>query len=159
MIFVTLGTQDVPFTRLVKEIDKLVSEKVIKEKVVVQAGNIKQKFNNVKLLDYVPMEEFKTYVEESSYLIVHGGVGSILDGLKNHKKVIAVPRLSKYKEQTNDHQVQIVNDFSERGFIIGCKEVSNLKAAIESLDNFKPKKYKSNNEKFVKLIEDYIDRN
>ena len=96
-------------------------------------------------------------ISNCDLLITHGGVGSILTGLKHGKKIIAVPRLSKYGEHNNDHQLQLVDKFSKEGYIIPCYEMNKLSSCIESSQNFSVKKYKSNNYNFTKLIKGYID--
>ena len=58
MILVTLGTQDKPFTRLLKKIDDLIDKGIIKDKVVVQAGTTKYESNNMEIMDLIPMDEF-----------------------------------------------------------------------------------------------------
>lgn len=159
MILVTLGTQDKEFTRLLKEIDRLINKKIIKEEVIVQAGYTKYKSKNMKIFDYVSKEEFQKYVEEASLIITHAGVGTIFDALMKNKKIIAVPRLSKYKEHNNDHQLEIVQEFSEKDLIIPVHEMKELEEALKKAKKFKPSKYESNNKNMVKLISDYIDRN
>lgn len=159
MIFVTLGTQDKPFDRIVKEIDELVSKKVIKEEVIIQCGSSNYKPQHCKIITFVPFEEFTNYIKKSSFIICHGGVGSILDGLKNDKKVIAVPRLAKYKEQQNDHQLQIIEQFSKLSLIVPCISEKDLAKCIKKVDSFTPGTYKSNNDNFVNLITNYIDNN
>lgn len=159
MIFVTVGTQDVPFDRLIKAVDKLVKNGVIKDEVVIQSGCSKFSSKRVKVVNYMEPDEFKNFMKRASVVITHGGVGTILDGLKNNKTVIAVPRLARYKEHTNDHQLQIINKFSNMGYIIPCKDISKLETCLSDARIFRPKKYKSNTENFVKLIEDYIDNN
>ena len=104
MILVTLGTQDKSFDRLLKAIDKEIENKNIKEKVIVQAGYTKYKSDNMKIFDLVSEEELEKLVKKCDLLITHGGVGSILLGIRNNKKVIAAARLKKYGEHTNDHQ-------------------------------------------------------
>ncbi len=158
MILVTLGTQDKSFKRLLKAIDKCIDEKKIKDKVIVQAGYTKYKSKNMEIFDLVPMEEFNKLIEECDLLITHGGVGSILQGLKKNKKVIASPRLAKYKEHTNDHQIQIVKDFKERGYILELSDLSKLDEVLQEAKDFKPKKYTSNNKNFTKLISNYIEK-
>ena len=111
----------------------------------------------MEIFDFVNPSDMKDYIKKSKYIITHGGVGSILDSLKCNKKVIAVARLSKYKEHTNDHQLQIIDEFTKLGYIIDGS--NNLEKAIKNLDNFKLNKYQSNNENFIKLISDYIDNN
>lgn len=159
MILVTLGTQDKEFTRLLKEVDKLINKKIIKEEVIVQAGYTKYKSKNMKIFDYVSKEEMKKLIKDSNYIISHAGVGTVFDALKRNKKVIAVPRLSKYNEHNNDHQLEIVEELSKKNLIIPAYDTSNLKEAIKKIDKFKPSKYESNNKNMVKLIEDYIDNN
>ena len=118
MIFVTLGTQDKSFSRLLKAIDKEIEKGNIKDKVVVQAGFTKYKSKNMEIFDLIPADKFDQYIEKSDLVITHGGAGSILTALKKNKKVIAAARLSKYKEHTNDHQIQIVKEFSDEGYIL-----------------------------------------
>ena len=98
-------------------------------------------------------------IKECDLLITHGGVGSILTGLKNDKKVIAAARLSKYKEHMNDHQLQIIEKFSKSGYILELKDFDKLDEVIQQAKKFKPKKYQSNTDKMVKLIDNFIEKN
>ena len=50
-------------------------------------------------------------------------------------------------------------EFAKEGYIICLEDFSSLGDIIKSIDKFKPKKYKSNNDNFVKLVEDFIDKN
>ena len=156
MIFVTLGTQDKSFDRLLKAIDKEIENGNIKEKVIVQAGYTKYESHNMEIFDLLPAEEFEKYFDEADLIITHGGVGSILSGIKKNKKVIAAARLSKYKEHTNDHQKQIIEEFSSKGYILELKDFNKLGLLIQKSSSFKPKKFESNTENMVKLIENYI---
>lgn len=157
MIFVTLGTNDESFVRLLKAIDKEIENGIIKEKVVVQAGCTKYKSKNMEILDLVPRDEFEKLISECDLLITHGGVGSILTGINKGKKVIAVPRLAKYNEHGNDHQLQIVENFSKRKYILSCKDLNKLGKTIEKAKTFKPQKFVSNTNNIINMIEDYID--
>ena len=157
MILVTLGTQDKSFKRLLEAIDKQVMLGNIKDKIIVQAGHTKYKSSNMKIFDFIPYDEFDDYIKKCDLLITHGGVGSIITGLKNGKKVIAAPRLSEYGEHTNDHQLQIIDNFSENGYILGLYDFDKLDEILKESINFKPRKYKSNTKNMIKLIEEYID--
>ncbi|MBQ6840656.1 MAG: hypothetical protein IJO63_00875 [Bacilli bacterium] len=159
MVFVTLGSQDKQFLRLVKEVDKLVKEKVITDEVIVQAGVTKLDTNRIKILDYIDVSDFQKYMNESDYIIAHGGVGSILDAMKLGKKIIAVPREAKYDEIANDHQKQIIAEFAKKRYIIGCKDVKDLRNAILKVKSFKPNKYVSNNDNFVAMVDNFIQNN
>lgn len=157
MIFVTLGTQDKGFSRLLKAIDKEIENGNIKEKVVVQAGLTDYHSSNMEIFDLIPADEFDKYIEKSDLVITHGGAGSILTAIKKNKKVIAAARLSKYKEHTNDHQKQIVKEFSEQGYILELRDFNKLGKLIEKSKTFKPKKFESNTDNMIKLIENYIE--
>ena len=158
MILVTLGTQDKSFKRLLEAIDKQVELGNIKDKIVVQAGCTKYESKNMEIFDLIPMEKFDDLIKSCDLLITHGGVGSIITGLKNDKKVIAAARLEKYKEHTNDHQLQIIENFSNDGYILGLDNFDELDKVLEKAKTFKPKKYVSNTDKMIKIIEDFIDR-
>ncbi len=157
MILVMLGTQNNSFHRLLEEIDKLINNGVIKEKVIVQAGYTKYKSKNMEIFSLISQDELEKYQIQANLIITHGGVGSIIGSLKLGKKVIAVPRLHKYGEHVNDHQKQIIENFSENGYIIGIEDVSELEKAIEKVKTFEPKKYIANNEKMLSIIENFID--
>lgn len=159
MIFVTLGTQDKSFNRLLDAIQKEIDKGNIKEKVVVQAGHTKYESKEMEIFDLIDRDKFTKLMSECDLLITHGGVGSILTGLQNNKKVIAAPRLKEYKEHTNNHQLEIIEKFSDAGYILPLYDFNNLEKLLKDIKKFKPKKYKSNTQNMIKLIENYIDNN
>lgn len=159
MILVTLGTQDKPFNRLLEAVQKQIDNGNIKDKVVVQAGLTKFESDDMTIYDLIPYEEFDKLVRECDLLITHGGVASILNGIRNGKKVIAAARLKKYGEHTNDHQLQIIDNFSKAGYILKLDDFDKLDKVLKKAKNFKPKRYVSNTDNFIKKIEDYIDNN
>lgn len=160
MILVLLGTQNNSFHRLLEKLDELIEKKIIDEKVIVQSGYTEYESKNMRIFDLIPQEELERYQEQADLIITHGGVGSIISSIKKEKKVIAVPRLHKYQEHVNDHQKQIVELFSKKGYIIGIKGVEELENAVIKMQDFIPTKYQENeskNKKILKIIEDFID--
>ena len=157
MIFVTLGTQDKPFNRLLEAVQKQIDNKKIKGKVIVQSGCTKFESKDMEIFDLIPMEDFEKNISECDILITHGGVGSIVDALKRNKVVIAAARLEKYGEHVNDHQLQIIKNFSEAGYIIALNDFDKLDEALKQAKKFKPNKYKSNTENMIKLVEKLIN--
>ena len=121
----------------------MVEKKIIDEKIIVQAGYTKYESKNMKIFGLIPQEKLEKYQEKADLIITHGGVGSIISSIKKRKKVIAVPRLHKYHEHVNDHQLQIVENFSSKGYIIGIKEIEELEEAILKAKDFKPVKYET----------------
>ncbi len=158
MILVTLGTQDKEFRRLLKAIDHEIEKGNIKDKVIVQAGYTNYQSKYMEIFDMIAKDELETLTQQADLIITHGGVGSILTALSYGKKVIAAPRLSKYREHTNDHQKQIINEFAKEGYILAVKDFSKFSKVLEKAKTFKPKKYQSNKENFVCLIDQYIEK-
>ena len=158
MILVTLGTNDKSFIRLIKKIEELKIKGLIEQEIVVQAGFTKYESEHMKIFDLIDMDDFNKLLSECSLLITHGGVGTITSGLNNGKKVIAVPRLQKYGEHVNDHQLQIIENFAESGFILACYEVEDLEATLLNVPTFNPKQYTSNTENMIALVKKHIDQ-
>ena len=157
MILVTLGTQDKGFERLLKQIDEEIKNGNIREKVVVQAGYTKYESPNMEIFDLIPADKFDDLVSKARLIITHAGAGSILSAVKKGKVVIAAPRLKKYGEHTNDHQLQIAKEFADAGYILELRDFQKLGKLLEKSKTFKPKKFVSNTSNMVKLVSDYIE--
>ena len=157
MILVVLGTQDKEFPRLLEAVDREIKKGTIKEKVVVQAGQTKYESENMEILDLVSAPEFDKLIDKADLIITHGGAGSILSAIKKGKKIIAAARLKKYKEHHNDHQKQIIKEFADQGYILELRDFNKLDKMIEKSKNFKPKKFESNTNNMIKLLENYIE--
>ena len=157
MILVLLGTQNNSFHRLLEEIEKNIKDGTIKEEVIVQAGYTKFQSHRMRIIDLMSKEQLEQFQDEADLIITHGGVGSIISSIEKGKKVIAVPRMHEYGEHVNNHQKEIVKDFNDKGYIIGIEKVEDLKQAIIKSKEFEPKKYQPNNEKTLKIIEEFID--
>ena len=158
MTLVILGTQDKVFPRLLEAIEKQIELGNLKGEVVVQAGSTKFESKYMKIFDLIPMKQFDELLSKSDLIITHGGVGSIISSIEKDKKVIAVPRLHEFGEHVNNHQKEIVKDFNDKGYIIGIENVEQLKDAILKAKEFEPVKYKHNNEKMLKIIQEFIDK-
>ena len=143
----------------IDKVKKLIDKKVIEDKVIVQAGFTKYQSKDMEIFDLIDRDKFNSLMKECDLLITHGGVGSILTGLKNGKKIIACPRLEKYNEHINDHQKQIIEKFSKDKYIIGISDPKELEDAFKEIKTFKNKNYVSNTHNMVKLISNFIDNN
>lgn len=157
MILVTLGTQDKSFERLLKAVEKQIIMGNIKEEVIVQAGYTKFLSSRMKVFDLVSPKELEKLQKRARIIITHGGVGSILGSLKFGKPIIAAARLAKYEEHTNNHQLQIIEEFSKREYLLNLVDFNELDKLLKRADSFIPKKYRSNNKKFVQLIDAYME--
>ena len=156
MIFVSVGSQKFQFNRLLKKIDELIENGTIKEKVFAQIGVSDYKPQNFDFIDFMTQDEFNNMIDKCDLLITHAGTGVIINAVKREKKVIATPRLSKYGEHVDDHQIQLINQFDELKFIEPLYELDNLDKVISNIKKKKYKKYVSNTDNIIDSIEAFI---
>lgn len=152
MIFVTLGSQKFQFNRLLKALDEL----KIDEEIYAQIGYSDYKPKNFKYKEFLDREEFSKFIDMSDIVITHGGTGAIVGALKKEKKVIAIPRLAKYGEHVDDHQLQIIEQFDELNLICSCKDC-DLKAALLEVKKTERKKYVSNTQTIIDSLEYFLE--
>lgn len=134
MILVTLGTQKFQMDRLVKAIDELAL--VIEEDIFIQLGHSTYIPQNCEYQEFVDAVEFQKMIESCSILITHSGVGTIMRGIHAKRPVVVVPRLAKYREHVDDHQVQIACAFEEKGCVLKCEEIEKLQDIIEKARSY-----------------------
>lgn len=156
MIFVTLGTQDIPFNRILVELDRLIEAGEIQEEVFAQTGYSTYTPAHFPSSRFIDMQQFQACIEKASVIISHGGAGSLVAGIKTGKRVIAVPRLKKYGEHVNDHQVELIGEFTAKGYILSVVEMSELKQALEDVKHFQPMPYVSGNARIIDILETFI---
>jgi UDP-N-acetylglucosamine transferase subunit ALG13 len=159
LIFVCLGTQEFQFDRLLQKVDELLSEKIIQEEVIAQVGYSCYKPSEFACTKFMKCDEFDEMLEKSSYVITHGGTGTIIKALRKGKKVIAVPRLKKHGEHVDDHQKEIIGAFREKNLILGLTEVDQLEDAVKQVGQFTPDPFVSGNSRIISIIEDFIRNN
>ena len=159
MIFVALGTQDFHFNRLLEAIDTLLVDDTIKEEVFAQTGYSTYNPKHYQCKRFMDHAEFYKYLEKCSLLITHAGTGTIISALKKKKKVIVMPRLKKFHEHVDDHQLEIASMFSEKGLICSAKDKIELKKIILEIDKFQPTEFVSGKNDIVDIINGFIDLN
>lgn len=153
MIFVILGTHELEFKRMLQYLEDM----NINEEVLIQSGNTEFSSKKYKVIPFLSPKEFDEYINKSDLVITHGGVGSILTGLRYKKKVITMPRLSKYKEHNDDHQLEICNKLSKEGYTINCTDFDSLSESIKNYKEIDLKEYVFDNSKLINFINDTID--
>lgn len=157
MIFVTVGSQKFQFNRLLIEIDRLIEEKEITEEVFAQIGYSDYKPKNYKYKEFLDRDEFNDVMSKCDKVITHGGTGAIIGAVKRDKKVIAVPRLAKYGEHVDNHQLQIVKQFNQMKLIEVANDINMLIKCLENVKTFKFMRYTSNTRTIIQSIEEYIN--
>ena len=160
MIFVTVGTHEQPFNRLVKAIDKLKKDGVITEDVIMQTGYSTYEPKYCKWDKLIPYDQMVKNVEDARIVITHGGPASFIMPLQIGKTPIVVPRQKKFNEHVNNHQVEFAKDVAERmGTIIPVEDINKLGEIITNFDEIvadKGQVMSSNNKKFCADLETIV---
>lgn len=157
MIFITLGSQKFQFNRLLKAVDDLIERGIIQDEVFAQTGYSTYTPKHYKSKAFLDRNTFLAIEGKTDIVITHGGTGAIIGAVKQGKKVIAVPRLAKYKEHVDDHQLQLVKQFDEMNLICGCMNCDELESAIKEVKSKKYNSYTSNTHSILASIERFIE--
>lgn len=152
MIFASLGTHERPFYRLVKELGRLIKEREIKEKVIIQLGFTDYSIKGTTCYKFIDEKDMVRFVKDCNVMIVHGGLGSIKRGLEAGKPLVVVPRRKMFNEHTDDHQLQIIKETKKYG-IIPVYDIKNLGDAIKKAKKLKVKKIKLRPTKIMNLVD------
>jgi beta-1,4-N-acetylglucosaminyltransferase len=160
MIFVTLGANPHPFTRLAKKMDEMVGNGEIKEEIIMQLGTTSYKLANIKKFRrfYNTGAEYERILNDCSLIISHAGLGNIMKAQKYRKPIIVVPRQKKYNEHIDDHQSEIARYMEKRGMCIAVYDLKNLKEKIIEARRMKLKYVRSAPSEAVKMIKQYVER-
>jgi len=135
MIFVTVGTHEQPFDRLVGEVDRLKESGALDDRVFIQTGysTVRPRFCEHK--EFISFREIMELTERARLVITHGGPGSIMPVISLGKIPIAVPRQKKFNEHVDNHQVSFCKKIEENGKIIAVYEIEELERKIRYYDD------------------------
>lgn len=156
MIFVTLGSQKFQFDRLLIKLDELVEKGIIKDEIIAQIGASNYIPKHYKYVKFMDREKFAETMDACSVVITHGGTGVIIGAVKKRKKVIALPRLEKYGEHVDNHQLQLLHQFDELKIICACYEMDELGDCYERLEQMEFRPYVSNTHVIIESIDEYL---
>lgn len=157
MILVLLGTFRIEFPRPLIEIEKLCKEGKISEEIIVQNGHTKYNSPFFTMVPFMDVDKLRELYDRARIIITHAGTGSILNGVKRGKTVITIPRLKKYSEHMDDHQLEIAAVFAEKGYVLPWYEGDSLYSIIQRANDFVPEKYVSKKQVVIEYLKNYID--
>lgn len=156
MIFVTVGTHEQQFNRLIKTIDELKGCGKIIEDVIIQTGYCTYEPQYCEWSKLIPYNEMIRNVENARIVITHGGPSSFIMPLQIGKIPVVVPRQKQFDEHVNDHQMEFVKAVHDRkGNIILVNNIKKLGEVIkdyEKIVSAMPKEMISNNKKFNQAL-------
>lgn len=158
MILVTAGGDNHSFFRLFEAVEKLISCGVIRDNVVMQTGNTKFRSTRCQCLDFLDMNEFEKLLRQSHLVISHAGAGTIMSALKLMKPIIVVPRLKRYNEHIDDHQLQLTYILAKQRRVIPVYNTDVLEEAIRVALRFKPSHSHNAKVEMIEAIESFCER-
>jgi len=137
MIFLMVGTHTKPFNRLLQGIDDLIGAGEIRDKVVAQIGNTDYKPKNYVGKKFFEEGDRRKLIAAADVIITHAGAGCIIDSLITGKPTIVFPRLRKFGEHTDDHQLEIAKAFGDEGKVVPVYDVSGIPKAINDVKSIR----------------------
>ena len=158
MIFVTVGTHEQQFDRLVKEIDRLKGNNFITEDVIIQTGYSDYVPKYCEAIKFLKFEEMKRFLAEARIVITHGGPASFLSVLELKKTPIVVPRKLEFEEHVNNHQLDFSLKIMSRGYdILVVEHIEDLWNKINGFSS-EESSFKSNNMEFNEKLTNIVDK-
>ena len=130
MIFVSVGTNEARFDRLLEAVDGLAGG----EEMVVQHGPSPVRPAGATCVDYLSFEEMTEHLAKARVAVLHAGVGSVLAALAAGARPVVVPRLQRYGEAVDDHQVGFGRRLHEEGLVVFVEDPAGLGDVVASHD-------------------------
>jgi UDP-N-acetylglucosamine transferase subunit ALG13 len=131
MIFATVGTQ-APFDRFLKIIDETAA--VMDEEIVVQAFKDKYEPKHVKMVDFLPPDEFNKLFAQARIIVAHAGMGTIISAMQQDKPIVVFPRIAALGEHRNEHQMATAKQMDKMHYVYVAFDEQQLKDFILKKD-------------------------
>ena len=138
MIFITVGTTNKGFDRLLMECDRIAQE--TGKSFFAQTGSSKYNPKNMPFKKWLTNEEMKFFYYSATSFIIHGGFGTLSETLKTNKPIIVVPRKFEDGEAVND-QMDLAIKLHSLGFIHCIKNLSDLEEILFNENKIKLKPF------------------
>lgn len=134
MIFCTIGTQ-APFDRFLKIVDEVAAD--LDEEVVAQVYKSHYQAKNIKTVNFLPPDEFQKLFKSARMIVAHAGMGTIISAMQQKKPIIVFPRIAKFGEHRNEHQLATAAKMKELGYVYVANNAEELKILLKN-PNLKP---------------------
>jgi UDP-N-acetylglucosamine transferase subunit ALG13 len=132
MIFATVGAQ-MPFDRMIRVVDQWACHRG-RQDVFAQIGPSAWKPSHIRWVEFMDPISFRQRVAESSAVVAHAGMGSIITALELGKPILVMPRSSRFAETRNDHQLATAQHLLEQRRVRVAFEPEELNSKLDELD-------------------------
>lgn len=127
MIFATVGSTQIPFERFIKALETLPGEQLL-----VQHGPVDPPAGAARASAFMQFPEMIESMEAADVVVCHAGAGSILCALRAGHTPVVVPRLKRYEETVDDHQVEFSRALAVEKKVIAVEDLDGLSAAVKA---------------------------
>jgi beta-1,4-N-acetylglucosaminyltransferase len=134
VIFATVGSTQIPFARLIRALDRLPGEALS-----VQHGPVPPPSAAAEMRDFMEFPEVVQRMEGADVVVCHAGAGSILCALRAGHTPVVVPRLKRYGETVDDHQLELARALAGEGRVIAVEQLERLPDAVASAPPRRPR--------------------
>ena len=141
------------FDRLIREMDRIACE--LDEQVIMQIGSTDYEPQNCAYSRFISRSDMERFCADARVIVAHAGTGSILTALEHSRPLVLVPRLKKFGEAFDDHQLEIAREMESRGITV-VYDMSNLQSAVENADT-RPIEVKGETA-LVPMLKEYLDQ-
>lgn len=126
MIFATVGSHPTfKFERLLRALETLEGEEL-----EVQYGPGRAPANAAEAVAWMSFAEIAEHMERASHVVSHAGVGTILCAIQAGHVPVVFPRLRRYEETVDDHQLDLARKLVGTGRVIVVESAEELAAAV-----------------------------
>ena len=139
IVFVTLGNRPQKFPRMLKTVEALIKDGVIREKVIAQIGSTDFRTALMDTFDFCNPEKMVEYIASSKYVITQESAGVVTKCLKLGKRFIVMPRAYQYRElpSKRDMEEDLHLELAEQGLTFVVHDQEQLREAIHSIGRLK----------------------
>jgi len=120
---------------MIREVEKLAD----RHEIIVQAGHTEYSSDKMEVFDFISGIELKALYKKADYVVTHGGAGSMFQAIEFQKKAIVFPRLQKYGEHVDDHQLQLAVKLKKMGYLLVFHDGDEMISLFKTLkEDFNP---------------------
>jgi beta-1,4-N-acetylglucosaminyltransferase len=146
-----------PFDRLVKTFDELVACGRFEDAVFAQIGHGEYEPRHMPFARFIGKPEYEQRVRDASLMVAHAGAGTIAMALSHQKPLLVLPRLKRFGECVNDHQVATARKFEELGHVLAAYEAGELAAKFDALKHFVPRRREADTQALARRIGTFLE--
>ena len=127
VIFATVGSHPTfKFDRFLRLLDFLPGDDLI-----VQFGPGQPPANARYVVPWMTFEEVVENMNSATHVVSHAGVGTILTAINTGHVPVVFPRLRRFNETVDDHQLELATAMAETGRVVVVEEPDDLVGAIQ----------------------------